>query len=137
MDREYRAKRIDGKGWIEGFYIEIRAKAYILQDDDFNSCSDNWGEADFDYGNICIGSLAYEVVPETVGQYIGIKDDREDNIFEGDIVMIYWENKDSEKMVVSFGDGAFMFNEYAFCGLGKVNIEKIGNIHDNPELLEG
>lgn len=79
---------------------------------------------------------------ETVGQYTGLKDKKGVEIYEGDI----FRGK-SGFMIVKFENGAFV-TEYKFNirGYEEVNImplsvtsrgaKVIGNIHDNPELLE-
>lgn len=86
----------------------------------------------------------YEVYPETVGQYIGL-DDKVRKIFDGDIVSApftgYAGKTEERKGVVEFVNGAFSVNwndseEYGKNFVGYVNdIEVIGNIFDNPELI--
>lgn len=84
----------------------------------------------------------YGVVdPETVGQYTGLADKNGTKIFEGDIVIA---DALSEPRKVEFVD-----NEYwcAFCLVAANdecdylfeygNVEVVGNIYDNPELLQG
>lgn len=96
-----------------------------------------------------IERFAYDVIPETVGQYTGLTDKNGNKIFEGDIVkeedcvhngevQIY-----GRKWVVYFDKGFFFGwrKGYKSCGLSKFipnisGIEIIGNIHDNPELLK-
>ena len=71
--------------------------------------------------------------PETVGEYTGIKDTTGKWIFEGDIVvndLSQFERLSTKPHVVKFTNGKW---EYISDAGRKVKI--IGNIHDNPELL--
>ena len=134
----FRGKRIDNGNWVEGFYVE----------DPF--C---------DRYEICdVNSVTYhreDVYPSTVGQYTGLQDKNGKRIFEGDIVRYRYEtgkghwNSDQLSVIEWENTGCFMrgimgTNKYACAtgwlvsiphGNGKF-FEVIGNIHDNPELLE-
>ena len=113
---------------------------------------------DWVYGFLADGNLictwdnfrnAHEVLPTTVGQFTGLYDKNGTEIYEGDILQWGYEHK--IKQVVEFRNGAFgycyddigSFVPYAantnfdFAELGTdKRFEIIGNIHDNPELLE-
>lgn len=97
------------------------------------------------------------VYSETVGQYTGLKDKNGKRIFEGD--MIKPLDDEVDKMVVEFHHGQFLLclygergymAEYGWEEEGNYgcfeaeplssygdDIEVIGNIHDNPEMLKG
>ena len=81
-----------------------------------------------------------EVTPETVGQFTGLTDKNGVKIFEGDIVHI--DNYDEGWDSIEFKGGAFAVDvegrEYDYTAIGWTEYEAvvIGNIHDNPELVE-
>lgn len=84
------------------------------------------------------------VAPETIGQYIGRKDNKGNKIFEGDIIeckMIFESGSLPHAGEVVFHN---RFGAFATKNLGGITLlhnhllntlEIIGNIHDNPELL--
>lgn len=87
-----------------------------------------------------------EVYPETIGQFTGLTDKSGKKIFEGDIVKIpddydtYGLNA-GEIYVINFMLGGFRLkpkyrNTVGFWLEDDGELEIIGNIHDNPELLE-
>ena len=101
---------------------------------------------------ICTDNSKRVVIPETIGQYTGLKDRNGINIFEGDIIK--YKNTDGIKFnsVALTVIGKVVYNEknasFAISGKDEIgakyydyfpikNIEVIGNIHDDPELLRG
>ena len=86
------------------------------------------------------GYSMHRVFKETVGQFIGLTDKNGKKIFEGDIVLYV---RDEELGQISYRESEAMFViEFDtwltdFDHLYGKDLEVIGNIHDNPELLKG
>lgn len=80
----------------------------------------------------------FEVIPETVGEYTTLTDKNDRMIFEGDIVTMPKYGGGRHRSVVYFKNGKFAVDgsNYSFKDICPKNMEVIGNIHDNPELLE-
>ncbi|MBR2934893.1 MAG: hypothetical protein IKB79_04880 [Oscillospiraceae bacterium] len=84
------------------------------------------------------------VDPSTVGQYTGRTDKNGKRVFEGDIIRLYngavgvvlWSDNDQAYLI--FQDPVKMVILDDFGNYGRPEYyEVIGNIYDNPELLEG
>ena len=106
--------------------------------------------------------ILFEVIPGTVGQFTGLTDKNGVKIFEGDILfnsnMTLLTSPDDKRLyIVKYQDGkyietngkiwlgqnpSFLFEKINHNGKKYMNlifkqsqIEIVGNIHDNPELL--
>lgn len=132
----FRGKRVDNGEWVFGSYaFEPRRKGAFGQT-----------ISDLDQERHYIVSKKnyeyWEVVPETVGQYTGLTDKNGKRIFEGDIVSSNKRKTWIGMGEVWFGNSAFWCGEREWAKLLRVvcledeQAEIIGNIHDNPELLE-
>lgn len=85
-----------------------------------------------------LGIETWQVEPETVGQYTGLTDKNGNKIFEGDILSASKRNG----VVVWHDDCGGYCVKHGFNGrsiilvMNDFDVEVIGNIHDNPELLK-
>ena len=87
----------------------------------------------------------FEVVPDSVGQYTGLTDKNGKKIFERDIISAWSEGSHAVGVVKQRIDGLWLmypaWQNHKMWGLcpnskGETTVEVIGNIFDNPELLE-
>ncbi len=123
----FRGKRVDNGEWMEGDLIQRRYKTYI------HPKANSFRVSETGLSKLIV---LREVYPETVGQYTGLTDKNGKKIFEGDII-----RSNSERGYIEYypNDCAFdVVDDHGFYWLisEMSNIEVIGNIHDNPELLE-
>lgn len=140
----YRGKRLDNGEWVEGCFGQHTSLDAFIIVRPYPAMSGGWDALGF-----------YEVYPETVGQYTGLRDRNGNRIFEGDILRnIYWDGGLSDYTCeMKFGefncsccDGVYGWHlkdgdirEFdTNTVLGEMPPYVIaGNIHDNPELLGG
>lgn len=141
----FRGKRIDNGDWIEGYYV----KTVDYRTDSAVHLIIELPSAFYPRGEI---AEEYEINSSTVGQFTGLIDKNGKKIFEGDILKIIHkyqspfdddtkEYTDIDADVVHFDDEGlcFSYGKSPFlCVVDNVTAEYevIGNIHDNPEMLE-
>lgn len=118
----FRGKRIDNGKWVYGYYVYTK---------------DSNGE----YQHFIVTPKWFIVYPSTVGQFAGLTDKNGKRIFEGDVVKISFAVSPMYGVVV-FKNGGFYIKTAELglldlCATGSSRkIEVIGNIRDNPELME-
>lgn len=121
---KFRGKRVNGGEWVKSMTISngtIKRKAYEVF---FEISPNKW-----------VG-----VIPETVGQFIGLLDKNDKEIYEGDIVR-YIGNDAGDPFTdeVKYNGAGFdpVCAIYWISDIDEAGCEVIGNIHNNPELLKG
>ena len=109
---------------------------------DLEHCVDDGTKMTYIFDDVL--SQGGAVIPETVGQFTGLKDKNDNEIYEGDILQM----NGSAKLEVQFLHGGFgyclMFGDVLFGGNSSFrfnpfdkdeSFEVIGNIHDNEDLM--
>lgn len=119
----FRGKRLDTGEWVEGDLIHSCGRTY---------CG-------------IYGETLAQVDPATVGQYTGLRDRNGKRIFEGDVLVSFFCDD-----VPNYGErSVVLWHKHAWCSQYRdykpetledyemTNyVDVIGNIYDNPELLE-
>lgn len=122
----FRGKRTDNGEWVEGSLIKATLNGetiYLIFGDSFS------------YDGNDVTALIHALVdPDTIGQYTGLTDKNGKRIYEGDIVLDC-----GEPCVIMFEDCCwkeFYKGDYWSFIYDDSIVEIIGNIHDNPELMQ-
>ena len=135
----FRGKRFDNGEWVEGFYNHLPCGRFEADEHMIQTVLEN--------GKI---GMLHDIDPSTVGQYTGLKDKNGNRIFEGDIIDAsaeWWDasgpaGHSSPIIPVEWCEYYCGFDPFANydCDCGVFiyanNCIVIGNVHDNPELLE-
>lgn len=136
-----KAKQIDNGEWIEGSLIDLDIDSgycYIVPP---------YKKASILPIIFLITDRMKLVDPETLCRFTGLCDKNGNKIWENDIVLVIYENRYYEKKELSTGRivfirgtwyiGGKVWNElYAIDEDAIFQVEIVGNIFDNPELLQ-
>ena len=134
---KFRAKRLDNGKWVFGVPIP-----------------NSYGDRVFFIPLLLTDKIAYpferlvdwvvEVMPETIGQYTGLKDKNGVEICEGDIVETVYNGEvfagvvvyDLNEVDFKVTDGKEKYGRNFQYLTGNDENEVVGNIYENPELLK-
>ena len=123
----FRGKRVDNGEWVEGGFFEN---------------SEEEGLVTYIFAHI---GGAIPAFPESVGQFSGFYGKNGVKIFDGDIIkyVVRKRTKDHTYITKVIHKNGFVplenqsiFMNMAFLSLVVLQIEVIGNIYENPELLK-
>lgn len=118
----------EGKKWVYGYLYKI--KSFFSEDYQYFIKNEHLQETSVD--------------EDTIGQYTGLKDKNGKEIYEGDIVrtkymdktFIVWVEYSDEYAEFVTKCKEILFFDEPLSDIGRADREVIGNIYDNPELLE-
>lgn len=127
----FKAKRLDNGEWAKGYYVKTTEGSYIVVPYKQNTLLGEGAIIEADANTIC--------------QYTGLTDKNGKKIWENDIC----DRKELFPEIVKMQKGDWTLDysyavgkENCYCNLGfyvceRKCVEVIGNVFDNPELLEG
>ena len=133
----FKAKRKDNGEWVEGYYLNVAKINHFI-------CT---GKIKLD-GAVkgIIAPEMYAINATTLCQYTGLTDKNGQKIWENDIC----DRKEKHPEIVTYNKGDWQLDysyalgkekHFCACNLGfyvceRNCVEVIGNVFDNPELLE-
>lgn len=132
----FRGKRIDNGEWVYGYYVKLYDPRHNRE---CHCIYTGYAESD------CEDLFPdwYEVDRLFRGQYTGLIDKNGRKIFEGDILKgkfknyaVWFDNNEKAYVYGSSYQGGYIHSFATYLSGDFKPLEVIGNVHDNPELLE-
>ena len=135
----FKAKRIDNGEWVQGYLFDdgfengrMFVGGLVIEEYHGTAC-DDWNITGIDF---------YDVDPSTICQYTGLKDRNGKLIWENDVVKHdFGKDQIGVQLAIVKYDSKYACYQikpiYDWMYCDKSDCEVIGNIFDNPELLEG
>lgn len=121
---KFKAKRLDGKGWVEGYFYAECGNTYIIEDRQSESMLNR--------------NEAHQVDPLTVCMFTGLTDCKGNEIFEHDLIHfvgykptgeVIWSEKDYAFMVASVNEPLYWLSDVLEIG----KIERVCNKFDKEK----